>query len=42
MLYNTQEDAYYEIVDAGLGKNQHTGKVEHVELKVVQTEVVNA
>ena len=42
MLYNAQENAYYEIVDAGLGKNQHTGKVEHVELKVVQTEVIDA
>lgn len=42
MLYNNYENAYYEIVDAGLGKNQHTGKLEHIELKVVQTEVVNA
>lgn len=42
MLYNSEEDKYYEIVDAGIGKNQHTGMVEHVELKVVQTEVINA
>ena len=42
MLYNSDEDAYYEIIDAGIGKNQHTGLVEHVELKVVQTEVVDA
>lgn len=41
MLYNMSENAYYEIVDAGIGMNQHTGKVEHIELKVVQTEVVN-
>lgn len=41
MLYNSEEDAYYEIVDAGIGKNQHTGNIEHIELKVVQTEVVN-
>lgn len=41
MLYNNFEDAYYEIVDAGLGFNQHTGKPEHIELKVVQTEVIN-
>lgn len=40
MLYDSVNDHYYEIVDAGLGKNQHTGRVEHVELKVVQTEVV--
>lgn len=41
MLYNRAENAYYEIVDAGIGKNQHTGYIEHLELKVVQTEVVN-
>lgn len=41
MLYNREEDKYYEIVDAGIGKNQHTGIIEHLELKVVQTEVVN-
>ena len=42
MLYNSSNNTYYEIVDAGLGKNQHNGMVEHVELRVVQTEVVNA
>lgn len=42
MLYNSDDDEYYEIVDAGLGKNQHTSVLEHVELKVVQTEVTNA
>ena len=41
MLHNSAEDAYYEIVDAGLGKNQHTGSIEHIELKVVRTEVVD-
>lgn len=41
MLYNSEEDAYFEIVDAGVGKNQHTGQIEHIELKVVQTEVVD-
>ena len=41
MLYNTEEDAYYEIVKAGIGKNQHTGNIEHVELQAVRTEVVN-
>lgn len=39
MLYNADEGCYYEIIDAGIGKNQHTGNIEHVELKVVQTEV---
>lgn len=42
MLYNSEENTYFEIVDAGIGKNQHTGMVEHIELKVVQTEVINA
>ena len=41
MLHNNQNDGYYEIVDAGIGKNQHTGNIEHLELKVVRTEVTN-
>lgn len=41
MLYNSADDAYYTITDAGVGKNQHTGALEHIELKVVRTEVVN-
>lgn len=39
MLYDS--DKYYAIIDAGIGKNQHTGNVEHIELKVVQTEVTD-
>ena len=41
MLYDSVEDDYYMIIDAGIGKNQHTGEIEHVELKVVQTEVTD-
>lgn len=41
MLYDSEEDCYYMIVDAGVGKNQHTGKIEHIELELVQTEVVD-
>jgi len=41
MLYDSSEGDYYLIVDAGIGKNQHTGAIEHVELKLVQTEVVD-
>lgn len=41
MLYDSSEDNYYMIVDAGIGKNQHTGNIEHIELKVVQTEVTD-
>lgn len=41
MLYDSQNDHYYAITDAGVGKNQHTGRIEHLELKLTQTEVVN-
>ena len=30
----------YEIVDAGAGKNQHTGQLEHIELKIRPTETI--
>lgn len=39
LLYDSSEGDYYEIIDAGVGKNQHTGEIEHLELKVVQTEI---
>lgn len=39
MLYDSNEGDYYEIIDVGIGKNQHTGVIEHLELRVVQTEV---
>lgn len=42
MVYNTAEDQYYEIVDAGIGKNQHTGQIEHVELRLLRTEIADA
>lgn len=41
MLHDNVDDDYYEIVDAGVGKNQETGVIEHVELKVIQTEVAD-
>lgn len=41
MLYNSATDTYYMITDAGVGKNQHTGNIEHIELKVTPTEVAN-
>lgn len=41
MLHNKCDDSYYEIIDAGIGKNQHTGAIEHFELKLLQTEVVD-
>lgn len=41
MLYNSDTSSYYMIIDAGIGKNQHTGNIEHVELKVTMTEVTD-
>lgn len=41
MLYNSATDTYYMITDAGVGKNQHTGAIEHIELKVTQTEIAD-
>lgn len=40
MLYDKQNDHYYEITFAGIGKNQHKGIIEHVELTLTQTDVV--
>lgn len=41
MLYDSENKDYYEIIDAGIGKNQHRGVIEHIELRVVQTEVAD-
>lgn len=41
MLYNSANDTYYMIVDAGVGKNQHTGNIEHLELKLKETEIAD-
>ena len=38
MLYDSENGFYYTIIDAGVGKNQHLGLIEHIELKVIQTE----
>lgn len=36
-------DGYiYAITDVGIGKNQETGNVEHIELKLRQTEAMEA
>lgn len=39
LVYDSEADDYFAIVDAGLGKNQETGQLEHVELLLRQTEV---
>lgn len=41
MLYNSETDGYYLIIDAGIGKNQHGGYIEHIELELEQTEVAD-
>lgn len=41
MLYDSEEDDYYLITDAGVGKNQHAGAIEHIELGLTHTEVVD-
>lgn len=38
MLYNSEQDLYYTIENAGVGKNQETGEIEHVELLIKPTE----
>lgn len=41
MLYDSENDKYYTITFAGVGKNQHRGTIEHIELTLTQTEVVD-
>lgn len=41
MVYNSETGDYYSIKFAGIGKNQHKGIIEHIELNLVQTEVVD-
>lgn len=38
MLFNSKTGEYFVIINAGAGKNQETGKLEHIELKIRQTE----
>ena len=38
MLYDSENGFYYEITTAGVGKNQHKGVIEHIELSLTQTE----
>lgn len=36
--YNTTEDQFYDIIDVWVGRNQENGQIEHLELKLRQTE----
>lgn len=40
VVKDTTTNFYYEIKGADIGKNQETGRVEHLELWLKQTEVV--
>lgn len=40
MLYDSENGFYYMITNAGIGKNQHNGTIEHIELQLVQTDIV--
>lgn len=39
MVYNRKTRDYYEIINAGLGKNQEKGIIEHIELLIRATDV---
>lgn len=41
MLYNSEQDLYYTIENVGIGKNQETREIEHVELLIKPTEVAD-
>lgn len=42
MIYDSETGDYFAIVNAGVGKNQQTGVVEHIELMLQQTEAESA
>lgn len=39
-IKDTANGLYYEITRAGIGKNQQTGKIEHIELTLKLTDAV--
>lgn len=38
VVKNTTTGKLYAIIEAGIGKNQESGTIEHIELKIRQTE----
>lgn len=40
MVYDALYGDYFAIIDAGIGKNQDNGVIEHIELKLRQTDAV--
>lgn len=41
MVYDADNNDYFAIISAGIGKNQEHGEIEHIELLLRQTGVVN-
>ena len=42
MVYDNEYNDYFAIIDAGIGKNQDNGIIEHIELKLRQTDVISS
>lgn len=42
MIYDAENDDYFAIIDASIGKNQETGTIEHIELKLRQIDALVA
>ena len=40
MIYDADNDDYFAIINAGIGKNQETGQIEHIELLLRQIDTV--
>ncbi len=40
LVYDSENDDYFAIVKASIGKNQETGQIEHLEILLKQTDVV--
>ena len=38
LVYDKDEGDYFAIVNAGIGRNQETGEIEHIELMLQQTD----
>ena len=42
LIYDNEYGDYFAIIDAGIGKNQENGIIEHIELKLRQTDAMSA
>lgn len=42
LVYDELYKDYFRIIDASIGKNQETGAIEHVELRLRQTDALEA